>query len=175
MPGLGADEASVGGVEADCALDHLLGAWNVGAGEVDLVDHGNDFEAVIDGQVGVCKSLGFDPLGGIHDEECAFAGGKSAGHFVGKIHVARRIDEVQLIDFAILGGVHHADGVRLDRDAAFAFKIHGIKDLLLHLAHGERPGEFQQAVGQRGFSMVNVGDDREVADVGCFHDGRANP
>jgi hypothetical protein len=36
----------------------------------------------------------------------------------------------------------------------------------LHLARGERPGQFQQAVGQRGFAVVDMRDDRKVAD-GC--------
>ena len=27
------------------------------------------------------------------------------------------------------------------------------------------PGDFQQAVGQRGFAVVDVGDDAEIADV----------
>ena len=68
----------VGGVEADRAFDHLLGARNVGAGQIDLVDDGNDFEAVIDGEIGVGQGLGFDALGGIHDQQRAFAGGQRA-------------------------------------------------------------------------------------------------
>ena len=89
--------------------------------------------------------------------------------------MAGSVDEVELVGLAVLRGVHHADGVGLDGDAALALKVHGIKDLLLHLAHGQRPGQLQQAVGQRGFAMVDVRDDREVADVGGVHDGRANP
>ena len=159
----------VGGVEADGAFDHLLGARDVGAREVDLVDDGNDFETVIDGEVGVGEGLGFDALGGIHDEQCAFAGGQRAGDLVGEVDVAGSVDEVELVGLAVLRGVHHADGVGFDGDAALALQVHGVEDLVLHFARGERPGELQQAVGQRGFAMVDVGDDREVADVGGVH------
>ena len=174
LAGLGADQDGVGGIEADGAFDHLLGARNVGAGEVDLVDDGNDFEAVIDGEIGVGERLGFDALRGIDDQQGAFAGGQRAGDFVGKIHVAGRVDQVELVGLAVLRRVHHADGVGLDGDAAFAFEVHGVEDLGLHLARGERAGEFQQAVGERGLAVVDVRDDREIADVLGIHERAVN-
>ena len=61
-------------------------------------------------------------------------------------------------------GVRHADGVGFDGDAALALEVHGIEHLRLHFARGERSGEFQQAVGQRGFAVVDMRDDREIAD-----------
>ena len=66
-------------------------------------------------------------------------------------------------------GVHHPDGVGLDGDSPFALEVHGIKNLLLHLAHCQGAGELQQAIGQRGFSVVDVRDDREVANVSGVH------
>jgi hypothetical protein len=39
----------------------------------------------------------------------------------------------------------------------------------MHFALGERAGEFQQAVGQRGFAVVNVRNDAEIADVLGIH------
>ena len=68
----------VSGVEADGHLDGLLGADNVGGGQVDFVDDGNDFEAVIDGEVGVGQSLRFYALAGIHHEQRAFAGSEGS-------------------------------------------------------------------------------------------------
>ncbi len=41
--------------------------------QVDLVDDGNDFEAVIDGEIGIGECLGFDALRGVDDEQRAFA------------------------------------------------------------------------------------------------------
>ena len=39
----------------------------------------------------------------------------------------------------------------------------------MHLALAERPGKLQQAVGQRGFAVVNVRDDAKIADVLGIH------
>ena len=84
LAGFGGDRNGAGRVEADGLLDHLLGAHDVGAGEVDFVDDGNDFEAVIDGEVGVGEGLGFDALGGIDNQERTFARGQRARDFVAR-------------------------------------------------------------------------------------------
>ena len=169
MSGLGADEDGVGGVEADGAFDHFFGARDVGAGQIDLVDDGNDFEAVIDGEIGIGESLGFDSLRGVDDQQRAFARGQGARDFVGKIHVAGGVDQIELVGLAVLRGVGHADGVGFDGDAALAFEVHGIEDLGLHFARGEGSGQLEQAVGERGFAVVDVRDDREIADEGGVH------
>ena len=174
LPGLGADEDGIGRVESDGAFDHLFGAGNVGALQVDLVDDGNDFQPVIDREIGVRQRLRFDALRGIDDQQRAFAGGQRARNLVGKIDVAGGVDQVELVSFAVLGRVHHAHRVGLDGDAAFALQVHGIEDLGLHLARGQRSGQLQQAVGQRGFAVVDVRDDREIADVSGVHELRAN-
>ena len=46
------------------------------------------------------------------------------------------VDQIQLINLAILRGIHHADGVGLDGDAALSFQIHCVQNLRLHLARG---------------------------------------
>ena len=102
QPGLGADEDGVGGIEADGVFDHLFGARDVGARQVDLVDDRDDFESVIDGEVGVGQGLGFDALRGIDDQQRAFAGGQRARDFVGEIDVAGSVDEVELVGLAVL-------------------------------------------------------------------------
>ena len=137
LAGLGADEDGVGGVEADGAFDHFFGARDVGALQIDLVDDRNNFEAVIDGEIGVGERLGLDSLRGIDDEQRAFAGGEGARDLVGKIDVAGSVDQVELVSLAVLRGVHHADGVGFDGDAAFALQVHGVEDLGLHFARGE--------------------------------------
>ena len=167
LPGLRADQQRIGSIESDRALDHLLRARNVGALQVDLVDDGNDFEAVIDRQVRIRQRLRLDALRGVHDQQRAFAGGQRARNLVGKIDVPGRVDQVELVSLAILRGVHHADGVGLDGDAALALQVHRVQNLLLHFAHGERPGQLQQAVGQRGFPVVNVRNNRKISDAGA--------
>ena len=59
--------------------------------------------------------------------------------------------------------------LRLDRDALLALEVHRVEHLLRHLALRERAGHLEQAVGQRGLAVVDVGDDAEVADVGLVH------
>ena len=135
--GFGGDGDGVVCGEAYGFFDHVLGALDVGAGEIDLVDDGDDFEAVGDGEVGVGEGLGLDALGGVDDEEGAFAGGEGARDFVGEVDVAGGVDEVELVGVAVVRLVHHADGVGLDGDAALALKVHGVKDLGLHLAGGQ--------------------------------------
>ena len=88
--------------------------------------------------------------------------------------MAGGIDQIQLVGLAVVRGVHHAHGVGLDSDAAFALQVHGVKHLGLHLARGERPGQFQQAIRQRGFTVVDMRDDREVADESGVHKMKAN-
>ena len=169
--GFGADGQSVGGVEADGAFDHLLGALYVRAGKIDFVDDGDDFQAVVDGDVAVGEGLRLDALGGIDHQQRAFAGGERAGDLVGEIDVAGGVDEIELIGLAILGQVHHADGVGLDGDAALALQFHGVEDLLLagHLAGAERAGDLQHTVGERGLAVVDMRDDREITNRGAVH------
>ena len=124
---------------------------------------------MIDGEIGVGERLGFDSLRGVDDQQRAFAGGEGTRDFVGEIDVAGSVDQVELVSLAVLRGVGHADGVGLDGDAAFALQVHGVEHLGLHFARGERSGQLQQAVGQRGFAVVDVRDDREIADEGGVH------
>ena len=83
--------------------------------------------------------------------------------------MARRVDQVELVGLAVLRGVHHADGVRLDGDAALALQVHGVEHLGLHLARGQRSGQLQQAVRQRGFAVIDVGNDRKIAEKSGVH------
>lgn len=161
-------DGAVGG-KADGFFDHLLGALDVGAGEVDFVDDGDDFEAVVGRNVGVGEGLGFDALCGIDDEESAFAGGEGARDLVGEVDVAGGVDEIELVGVAVVRLVHHADGVGLDGDAALALEVHGVEDLGLHLAGGQRTGQLEEPVGEGGLAVVDMRDDREVADVTWIH------
>src|SRR4029453_10482462 len=65
----------------------------------------------------------------------------------------------------VAGLVLEAHGVLLDGDAALALEIHGVEELLGHLALGQGPGAFEKAVRERRLAVVDVGDDREISDV----------
>lgn len=71
----------------------------------------------------------------------------------------RRVDQVEGIDISILRLVLHRHWMRFDGDAALALQIHGIEQLLLHLAVFNRMREFHHAVGQRRLSVVDMRDD----------------
>src|SRR5439155_14337861 len=85
-------------------------------------------------------------------------------HLVGEVDVAGSVDEVQLVALP-----RDADGLRLDRDPALALEVHRVEQLLPHLARRHRLGDLHDAVGQRRLPMVDVGDDREVADLALVH------
>ena len=59
--------------------------------------------------------------------------------------------------------VEHADGLRLDGDAALALDVHRVEHLLHHVAVGDGVRQLEHAVGQRRLAVVDVRDDREVA------------
>ena len=59
----------------------------------------------------------------------------------------------------------HAHRLRLDRDPALALEIHRVEHLLAHLALRDGVGELEDAVGERRLAVVDVRDDREVADA----------
>ena len=80
-----------------------------------------------------------------------------------------RVDQVELVDLAVLRVVHHAHGMGLDGDAALALQVHCVQHLGLHFARRQRAGQLEQPVGQRGFAMVDVRDDREIPNMLIVH------
>ena len=164
-PGLGADHHRVLGVEPDHVLDLLLHPLGLGGRQVDLVEHGHDLVVRLDRLVDVGQRLRLDALGGIDHEKGPLAGGEASAHLIGEIHMAGRVHQVELIDLPVLRLVAEADGLRLDGDAPLALELHVVEDLVGHLAVGERAGGLDQPVGQGGFPVVDMGDDREVADM----------
>jgi hypothetical protein len=56
-------------------------------------------------------------------------------------------------------------GLGLDGDAALALDIHAVQHLRLHLARRQPAGRLDQPVGKSRLPVVDMGDDREVADM----------
>ena len=94
---LGAAQDGVAGVEADDGFDLLADAFRFGGGEIDLVDDRDDFEIVVQREVGIGEGLGLHALGGVHHQQGAFAGLQAARNFVREIDVAGGIDQVELV------------------------------------------------------------------------------
>ncbi len=164
-----ADGQGVLGGNRQHGLDLLFDVFRLRGGQVDLVDYRNDGEIVARCQERVGDGLRLDSLARVDDEQRAFAGGKRARHFVGEIHVAGRVDEVEAVLVAVFRGVVQANALGLDGDAALALEVHRVEHLRLHFALAERAGKLQQAVGKRGLTVVDVRDDAEIADVLGIH------
>ena len=146
-------------------LDLGLNLVGMGRGKVDLVDGRHNVQIGVHGERRVGDGLCLDTLSGVDDEHRALTSGQRTRDLVGKVYMARRIDEVELIRLAVVGVIGHADGVGLDRDAALALDIHGVEQLRLHVALLDGTRELEDAIADGGLPVIDMGDDREVSDV----------
>ena len=152
------------GVVGEQVGELLRDAVGVGLRQVDLVDERDDLEVVLDREVGVRERLRLDPLRRVGDEQRALARLQRARDLVGEVDVARRVDQVQLV--ALPQDPHR---LRLDRDPALALEVHRVEHLRAHLALRDGVRELEDAIGERRLAVVDVRDDREVADVLLVH------
>ncbi len=145
------------------------GAVRIGRRQVDLVHDRDDLEVVLDREVRVRERLRLDPLRRVDDEQRALAGLQRARHLVGEVDVPGRVDQVELVPLPA-----HAHGLRLDRDARA--RARGPSSRAAARACRGRPTvsvSSQDAVGERRLAVVDVRDDREVADAALVHGGSA--
>ena len=169
--GLGRDPDRLGRVDADHVLDLPGDPLGIGRRQVDLVEDRDDLVVGLDRVIGVGERLRLDALAGIDHQQRALAGGERAADLVGEVDVAGRVHQVQDVGLAVLRRVVEPHGLRLDGDAALALDVHRIEHLVVELALRHRPAAQQQPVGQRALAVVDMGDDREIADqrqVGHF-------
>ena len=54
---------------------------------------------------------------------------------------------------------------RCERDAALALQVHRVEHLFGHFPLGQTAAALDKPIGQRRFTVVDVGDDRKIADV----------
>ena len=156
-----ASSASMPMMSSISSIDPL----RLGRRQVDLVQHGHHLDALLDRRVAVRDGLRLDALRRVDDQQRAFARGERARHLVGEVDVTRRIDQVELVRFAVARPVRQCGGLRLDRDPALALEVHRVEHLRFHLAIGQAAAPLDETVGQRRLAVVDVRDDREIADV----------
>ena len=77
----------------------------------------------------------------------------------------RGVDEVEVVHLAIAGAIAQRRRLGLDGDATLPLDVHRVEHLRLHLAVRQTAAEVDDPVGQGGFTVVDVGNDREVSDV----------
>jgi len=61
----------------------------------------------------------------------------------------------------------HLYCMAFDRYSTLSFQVHIIQHLCLKVSFRDGMGHFKQAVGERAFPMIDMGNDTEIADV--FH------
>ena len=147
---------------------HLIGP---GRRQVDFVHHGNDFQVGFQRGVEMRDGLGLDALGGVHHQHRAFARGQRAADFVAEVHVSGGVDEVQHVGLAVLRGVFHTHRGGLDGHPPLPLQLHAVQHLLHRGIGWDGAGNLEQAVGQGGFAVVDMGNDAKVADV-VLHSNR---
>ncbi len=120
---------------------------------------------MLEGQIDVRQGLGLDALGGIDHQQRAFARGQRPRHLIRKIHMARGIDQIQLVEPPIAGGVIHSNRLSLDCDSPLSLQLHVVEKLSVRLTGADRPGLFQEPVRQGRLAVVDVRNDAEVAHI----------
>ena len=161
--GLAADPQHVLRLAADEARELLGVLLGVGRRQIDLVQHRDDVQVVLERQVQVRESLRLDALRGIHQQDRAFARGERAADLVREVDVAGGVDHVQRVGRAV-ELPRHPHGLALDRDAALALDVHAVEVLRAHVAIGDHARDLQHAVGEGRLAVIDVSDDAEVAD-----------
>src|SRR5260370_970072 len=102
----------------------------------------------------------------VHQQEHAIHHRQRPLDFAAEVGVAGRVDDVDMHPFVIDRGVLREDG-----DAALALQVVRVHDPLRDvLVRGERAGLVQELVDEGRFTVVDVSDDREIAD-GTGHSG----
>ena len=170
--GLGGNPRGIRGIQADDILYlgcHLI---RMSAGKVCLVQYREYLQVMIQGQVYIGQGLGLHALGGIHHQDRAVAGSEASGNFIIKVHVSGGVNQIQDIFIAILCLVDGPDRLGLDGYAPLPLQIHVVQDLVLHLPAGEKSRHLDDTVRQRGFAVVDMGDDTEISYFGlvCRHE-----
>ena len=154
-------------IQAQIFLNLVLDPFDIRRRQINLVDHRNDFQIVLKRQVEIGQGLRLHALAGVDEQQGAFAGCQGPGYLIGEIHMARRVDQIQRIGLAVFGLVWQTHGLAFDGDAALAFDVHAVQDLILEVPLGNDFTGLDQPVGQGRLAVINVGDYAEVTYV--FH------
>ena len=134
---------------------HLQAPGQVRAHPVHLVDEGQPGDAVAVGLAPHRLRLGLHPAHRIENRHHPVQHPEAALHFNGKVHVPRRVDDVDAMVLPVAGG-----GGRGDGDAAFLFLDHPVHRGLavVHFAQAVRHSRVEEdTLRGGGFTGVDVG------------------
>jgi hypothetical protein len=79
--------------------------------------------------------------------------------------VARSVDQVKEVSFAVFTFPVERCRIALDRDTAFALDIHAVENLVFTRAFVGQLAERKQTVSERAFAVVDMRDNRKIAYV----------
>ncbi len=152
----------VTGVQIHQKLQNLLLDFvKPGVGAVDLVDHYDDLVPQLHGLLQHETGLGHGTLKSIYQQQDAVHHLEHPLHFAAEIGVAGGVDDVDLHAVIGAGRVLCEDG-----NAPLPLQIVGVHDTVLNdLILPESAALLEHLVYQRGFAMVNVGDDGDVSQI----------
>ena len=150
------------GVEIEEQLVHLVDDLrDARVGAVDLVDHEDHRQLGLERLAQHEARLRQRPLGGVHQQQHAVDHRQPALDLAAEVGVPGGVDDVQLHVPVAQRGV-----LGEDRDALLALQIHRVEHPRGHvLADAEGARLPQHRVHERGLAVVDVRDDRHVADV----------
>ena len=155
-------------VECQLLFDLVEDFEGVAAFPVHLVDEGDDRDVAHAADFEKLQRSRLDTLGGVDDHDGCIDSRQRAIGVVGEVFVAGRVENVE--DIAVIFEGHDRGD---DGDTAFALDLHpvrtGLDAVLLGLdlaGELDRAAEQQELFGERGFTGVGVGDDREGTAAG---------
>ena len=135
-------------------VNHPTGA---GGRFVNFVDDNNGAQAKRKGFFGNEAGLRHRAFLRVHQQHHAVHHAEHALHFAAKIGVPRSIDDVNVVAVVFENG-----------DTALFFQVVAVHHALFYLLVGAESARLaQKLVYQRGFAVVDVGDDGDIANV--FH------
>ncbi len=177
-PGVRVDDRKVDlrlvGIEVEEELvdliDHLA---DPSIGPIDLVHHQDHRQIRLERLAEHEARLGEGPLGGVDEEQHPVDHRQPALDLPTEVRMPGRVDDVELGLPVPNGGV-----LGEDRDPLLPLEIHGVHDPLGDVLPGPKgAGLPEHGVDERRLAMVDVSDDRDVAEVGAAghgaRDGRA--
>ncbi len=156
-------------VESQDRFNFLHNFFDANHRQVDLVDDRDNFEVGFDGGVRVRDGLRLHALKRVDQQQRTFAGRQAPRDLVVEVDVSRRVDQIQFVRLAFVLEVNR-DRAGLHRDAAFAFDIQIVEDLRLEFSLSNGSGLQQKLVRERTLAVVNVRNDRKVANELCIHE-----
>ena len=130
---LGRSEDGFIGIQTEVFRDLLAGLFDIRRGQIDLVDHRDQIQIVLERQIEVGDRLGFDTLRCIDQQQGTLTGHERSADLVREVDMAGSVDQIETIPLAVLGIVEQRHGVALDGDSPLPFDVHRVQDLIAEL------------------------------------------